>query len=371
MMAHTPETKAEALAAPSRLSARTHLLSWAFVLGIVAMALLFVFSDARKLWEIASTIDVWRLSIPLGCAMASYVVMALSYQGIARAAGSEVPFWEMLKITFVANTVNYVVSTGGLSGFAVRLYFFIRLKIPSGTAVIISLVQTFVTNLILLMFVVLGFAYLLTAHTLHGYALGTTAVLLFFFVLAAVLAIVLLLHRGLRRRTLFVMAEAVHWFMHRFLPRHKPGRARIWRFQRNLNRGIDFMLARKRHMVIPTLWIVVDWIATLLILWGAFVAVHYPIPMSFVVVGFAVGIILSLVSFVPGGLGVMEGSMAAIFASLSVPFETAVVAVLIFRIAYYVLPMIISVFFFRGMLVQGARATPEVLEHPGGSGPAI
>lgn len=365
------DTKAEALPAPSRMSARTHLLSWALVLGIAALALLFVLSDTRKLWEIASTIDVWRLSIPLGCALASYLFMALSYQGIARAAGSEVAFWEMLKITFVANTVNYVVSTGGLSGFAVRLYFFIRLKIPPGTAVIISLVQTFVTNLILLLFVVAGFTYLLTAHTLHGYALGTIAVLLFFFVLASVLAMVLLLHRALRRRTFFVMAEAVHWFTHRFLPRHKLGRVRIWRFQRNLNRGIDFVLARKGHMVVPTVWIVVDWIATLLILWGGFVAVHYPIPLSFVVVGFAVGIILSLVSFVPGGLGVMEGSMAAIFASLSVPFETAVVAVLIFRVAYYIFPMIISVFFFRGMLMQGARATPEVLDPHGGSGPLI
>jgi len=350
-------------AAPTMASrSHAHLISWALVLGVGAFVLLFVFSDTQKLWQIASTLDARLLSIPIGCALASYVVMARSYQGIARAAGCDVPFWEMLKITFVANTVNYIVSTGGLSGFAVRLYFFIRLQIPSGTAVIISLVQTFITNAILLLFVVAGFAYLLTAHNLHGYALGTIATLLFFFILVAVLAIILLFHRPLRRRVLFVMAEVTHWFLHRFFPRHKPARMRIWRFQRNLNRGIDFVLARKRRMVIPTVWIVVDWVATLLILWGAFVTVNYPIPMSFVVVGFAVGIILSLVSFVPGGLGVMEGSMAAIYASLSVPFETAVVAVLIFRLAYYVMPMIISVFFFRGMLLQGARVAPEVLE---------
>jgi len=347
------------------MSNRAHLLSWALVIGIAAMVLLFVFSDASKLWEIASTLEWWRLAIPLLCAVLSYVLMALSYQGIAHAAGAAVSFWEMLKITFVANTVNYLVSTGGISGFAVRLYFFIRLKIPSDTAVIVSLVQGVITNLILLLFVVVGFAYLLTAHTMQGYALATTVVLLSFFVLVAAVVILLLLHRQFRRRSLFIMAEAVHWFMHRFLPRHKPGRMHIWRFQRNLNRGIEFVLARKRHMVVPTLWIIADWMITLLILWGGFFTVRYPIPMSFVVVGFAVGIILSLVSFVPGGLGVMEGSMAAIFASLSVPFETAVVAVLIFRVAYYVLPMIISVFFFRGMLVQGARVRPEELENPG------
>jgi uncharacterized protein (TIRG00374 family) len=300
------------------------------------------------------------LLIPFACAIGSYVVMARSYQGIALAAGSDVPFWEMLKITFVANTVNYLVSTGGLSGFALRLYFFLKLKIPSGTAVIISLVQTFLTNVVLLLIVVVGFAYLLTSHDLHGYALGTTAALLFFFILAAAIAMLLLFHRELRRRTLFLMAEAAHWFLRRFLPRHKPARVRIWRFQRNLNRGIGFLLARKRRMIIPTVWIVADWIFTLLILYGAFITLRYPIPMSFVVVGFAVGIILSLISFVPGGLGVMEGSMAAIFASLSVPFETAVVAVLIFRFAYYVLPTIISVFFFRGMLLQGTRGSAPV-----------
>jgi uncharacterized protein (TIRG00374 family) len=362
MIPQPNHSKSAAAAAPAP-GGRTHLISWALVVGFIALGGLFFFSDARKLWATASTLDVHLLVIPMVLGVASYALMALSYQGIAQAAGAEVPFWEMLKITFVANTVNYVVSTGGLSGFAARLYFFIRCGIASGTAVIISLVQTFITNTILLLFVVGGFAYLLSSHELHGYTLGTIATLLFFFILAAAVAVILLLHRELRRRTLFIAAEAAHWFLHRFLPRHKPARVRIWRFQRNLNRGIEFVLERKRRMILPTLWIVVDWIVTMMILYTAFVAVRYPIPMSFVVVGFAVGIILSLVSFVPGGLGVMEGSMAAIYASLSVPFETAVVAVLIFRVAYYLLPMVISVFFFRGMLLQGAHAAPEVLEH--------
>src|SRR5215467_4708662 len=141
-----------------------HLISWALLVGVGVLGLLFVFSDARLLWQTASTLDARLVAIPFACGLASYVIMALSYQGIARAAGSDVPFWEMLKITFVANTVNYIVSTGGLSGFAVRMYYFIRLKIPSGTSVTISLVQTIVTNLVLLFFVVIGFAYLLTAN---------------------------------------------------------------------------------------------------------------------------------------------------------------------------------------------------------------
>src|SRR5574337_1076791 len=114
--------------APPRMPTQSRVhLAWALVLGVGILVLLFVFSDTRKLWQAASAVDPLLLTVPFLCAVARYIAMARSYQGIAAAAGSEVPFWEMLKITFVANTVNYIVSTGGLSGFAVRLYFFLRL----------------------------------------------------------------------------------------------------------------------------------------------------------------------------------------------------------------------------------------------------
>lgn len=347
------------------LARRPQWLSWLLVAGFSALVLLFVLSDARELWRITANLD-WRfLPLPFLCALLSYVAMARSYQGIAWAAGCHVPLWEMTKITFVANSVNYVVTTGGLSGFAVRMFFFLRLGMQSGTAVTVSLVQTFVTNVVLLFFVVAGFHYVFRTHELHGVALAITASLLVVFTVATLIALFLLLHRSLRRRTLFVLAELGHWLLQRLAPRHKPRRVRVWRFQRNLDRGIEFLLSRKRHMMGPVLWIVVDWLGTLYILHSAFLCVASPVPFTFVVVGFAVGIVLSLVSFIPGGLGVMEGSMAAIFASLGVPFETAVVAVLLFRVAYYFLPLIISMFFFRNMVAQSAEASFTLEESAG------
>ncbi len=347
---------------PASATTKAHKrwLPLAIVLGIGAFALMFSFTDIREMQRVIARADPWLLLVPVAFTILSYLVMALSYHGIAEAADAQVPFGEMLKVTFVANTANYLVSSGGLSGFALRLYFFSRRGIPSDTAVVISLVQTFLTNVTLLAFVLFGFAYLVAAQTLHGWALITTVVLLVFFGAAAVVAMLLLFHRRVRRRTLFVLANTANWLLHRFVPHRKPGRMRIWRFQRNLNRGIEFMLARKSQMASPALYIFVDWIVTLGILYAAFLALHYPIPFTYVVVSFAVGTILALVSFVPGGLGIMEGSMAAIFANLGVPLETAVVAVLIFRVAYYVLPLIVSLFFFHGMFLQGGHIRPEL-----------
>jgi uncharacterized protein (TIRG00374 family) len=344
----------------SYVPVRPHWIGWAFLLGLLLFGAMFFFADAHKLWQTLSDADVWLLPLPVLCVIASYLTMARSYQGIGRAAGYDVSMREMLKITFVANSLNYIVATGGLSGFAARMYFFTRLSIPSGTAVIISLAQTFMTNVTLLFFVIAGFGYLFTSHTLQGSALVVTSILLAFFATAALVASLLLLHPRLRRRTLFVFGQASYWVMRRLLAHRAPARTHIWRYQFNLNRGIAFLLSRKRQMVGPLAYIIFDWMFTLLILHTSFLAVRYPIRLSFVIVGFAVGIVLSLASLIPGGLGIMEGSMAAVFASLGVPFETAVVAVLLFRAIYYLLPLLFSLFFLHGMFVQGSHVGDEL-----------
>jgi uncharacterized protein (TIRG00374 family) len=326
---------------------------WAFLIGFLVLAALFALADLRELWETLKRVEVALLAVPLLCMAASYATMARSYQDIARAAGYEISFREMLEITFVANTLNYLVATGGLSGFALRVYYFSRQSIPPNAAVVISLAQTFLTNSTLLLIVLAGFLSLFAAHELAGATLAILSVLLAAFFLAALVAVLLLARSRLRRRVLFVLAQSTYWLLHRLSPHRAPPRTHIWRFQFNLNRGIELLLSRKSKMVWPLFWILLDWVFTLLILHTAFLALRYPVPVTYTVIGFAVGMVTSFASLIPGGLGIMEGSMAAIFAGFGVPFETAVVAALLFRAAYHLTPLLISLFFLHGMFVAG------------------
>lgn len=328
-------------------------IRWGAAIGIVALVVVLAFTDLNELWRELATVDLRLLWIPFLASAASYAAMARSYQGIAWAAGYRLSFREMFKITLVANVVNYVLASGGLSGFAVRMYFLARRGVPSGSAVIISLVQTFITNVALLLFVLAGFVYLFSAHTLHGVALVIASLLLAVLLAAAVVAAFLLFHARTRRRTLFVIAQSAHWLMHRVLPHRTPPRTHIWRYQRNLNRGIEFLLSRKSQMAAPVVYIFLDWALTLGILWAAFRAVGHPIQAGFLIVGFAVGMLSSIVSLIPGGLGVLEGTMSAVYVTLGVPLETAVAAVLVYRLSYYILPVLVSSFLFHGMFVQG------------------
>ena len=70
----------------------------------------------------------------------------------------------------------------------------------------------------------------------------------------------------------------------------------------------------------------------------------------------AVGVALGVMSMVPGGLGVQEGSMAGTYHLLGVPLEEAVLVSVLFRLVYYVIPFLVSLAFYRRIMREGAVA---------------
>lgn len=327
-----------------------------FLVAALAFVILFAFTDIEELFDVLAGADAPLLLLPVACVAASYVTLALSYHGIARAAGARIRFADMLRITLVANSLNYVLATGGLSGFAARMYYFTRRGVSAENAVVISLAQTFLTNMTLLSFVVLGFAYMFFARDLDAAALAGSATFLAILLALAAAGATVLLHRGTRRCCLLHTAELTLRTFRRLRPGAGMTRVTLRRYLATLDRGIGFLVVNKRAMAWPLFFIIVDWILTILILHTAFLTVRQPLPFAQTVVGFSVGIVISFISLIPGGLGIMEGSMAAVFAGMDVPFESAVAAVLLFRIIYYILPLAVSLVFLRAMLAQGRSA---------------
>jgi len=326
------------------------------VLAILAFAVLFAFTDVAAFVDVLANAEPIMLALPLLCVAASYITMALSYHGIAKAAGGEISFVDMLKITLVANSLNYLLATGGLSGFAARMYYFTRKSIPADKAVVISLAQTFLTNMTLLVFVLLGFAYLFTSRELDGAALAGSALIVILLLIVALGGATVLLHRRLRRYFLSITADFTYRTFRRLRPSSGMTRVSLRRYLATLDRGISFLVANWRAMAAPLLFITLDWVLTILILHTCFLTIRHALPFGQTVVGFSVGIVVSFVSLIPGGLGIMEGSMSAVFAGMGVPYEAAVAAVLLFRVTYYILPLLVSVTFLGDMLAQGRGA---------------
>ena len=95
---------------------------------------------------------------------------------------------------------------------------------------------------------------------------------------------------------------------------------------------------------------VLDWLFTIFALWACFWALGINLDFGFILAGFFVGTVIGFVSIVPGGIGIQEGSMAAVYVLFGVPFSQAIIAVLLFRVIYYIIPFIPAVILYGGLL---------------------
>lgn len=109
-------------------------------------------------------------------------------------------------------------------------------------------------------------------------------------------------------------------------------------------------IEKKTPFIIITAATIFDWLFTLFTLWVCFWALGINLSFGFILSGFFVGIVIGFVSIIPGGIGIQEGSMAGVYALLGVHFSQAIIAVLLFRVIYYVIPFIPAVILYGGLL---------------------
>jgi uncharacterized membrane protein YbhN (UPF0104 family) len=106
-----------------------------------------------------------------------------------------------------------------------------------------------------------------------------------------------------------------------------------------------------------------DWLACALALGACFAAFHTRMHFGILLTGLAIGATAGLISMLPGGLGVQEGTMSGVFVLLGAALEPALLASILFRAVYYLAPFACSLPFYVRILRQ-RRATASA----GGSG---
>lgn len=329
------------------------------VLLVVAYAAMSHFAGAGEVQEAWQRLEWHFLTLPLLATFLSYVTMSLSYEGIVRAAGASIGSRDMLRITLVANTANYIFPSGGLTGFALRLVFFTKRGISPGTSVAISFTQTLLTNLMLVMFVVYGLINLLVTGRIQGASLVAAMLATGLLVIGFLLLLVMIYSTPIRSRVLSVGAHTADALLDRVVRRPNLG-VRARRFFVHINEGMALFARRPGEMLMPSLWIFLDWLFMMGALWLAFHATGVPVSFSLIAIAFSVSSVASFVTFVPAGAGVLEGALAGTLAGLGIPLGDSLLPIFLYRFCYFVVPTIIAFMLAHGAFT-GEQSAEEVL----------
>ncbi|HSB65608.1 MAG TPA: lysylphosphatidylglycerol synthase transmembrane domain-containing protein, partial [Anaerolineales bacterium] len=217
-----------------------------------------------------------------------------------------------------------------------------------------SFIHYYLTSLDMLTFLPLTLIYLLLHATVpHGVSivLGLMT-LLFLFSLLFTTGLILFPSR--RHSLIRILARLGQKILRRD---HLPW---LTQLDESLTLGTQAILRRPFLLLWIMLLTVLDFASSITAMGFVFMALGTALKPAILVTGYVIGIMAGVVSMVPGGFGVQEGSMAGIYALLGIRLEQGVLAAILFRILYYLVPYFLILPFYRRLLSRAKQQTnPE------------
>ena len=291
----------------------------------------------------------WRWVLLAGvCAMAGYGMVGLALAEVLSLLGYTLSFPEVIGIGLVSTTANYFVSTAGVSGFALKAHLLRKRQVPYGITVTASVLTSAILYIVLAVIIGQGLVYLVMHLQGTRIAIMESALGLLILLGITLPLLVFFFNHRVRNR---VTRRLFHWLNRGafFFSKSEIPREDFEEFEDQLAAGLESVRTGRGRLTKTIAFTALDWALCMTTLYFAFRAVGLSLSVGHLSAGFTAGMAATLIPFLPGGLGVVEGSMAAIFSSLGVDYEKALVAVLLYRLVYYAVPGLISVFVLWGL----------------------
>lgn len=288
-----------------------------------------------------------------------YITYTGLYQSAFQAVGVKSRLGELLPVTFASIFMNVAAPSGGASAVALFADDAARRGQSAARATVgtlLVLVADFSAFLVLL---VAGMVYLFTHHTLKFYeSIASLILLVMIGGLTAFLLLGLWRPQWLRRLLAWVrkLANRIARLIRRpdFLDE-----TWVEYNAAEFTEAAMAIAARPAHLVQTVAIAFVAHLIDLSSLFVLFLAFHQKVHFGVLVAGYAMGILFWIVSITPQGIGVVEGMLTLVFASLGVPVERATVIALAFRGLTFWLPLGIGFILLRRVKTFGGRESAE------------
>jgi len=300
----------------------------------------------------------WWLICLAGLAqLVSYLGSGLELVYLARLSGDRLSIWRGISLTLAANSVGLVA--GGIVGNSAATYSWAKgSRLSAASAGLLATVPSLLNNALLLVISIIGVGYLFIVHDLTK--LEAVSVGLVFLGLVLIGAIfvwgvghpVQVAAHGNR------VAAALPW---RRKKPHDPER-----LQRVVEQWANTGRIVRHGWHGPLSGAAVNVAMDVLTLFLLFLAAGDRVGFGVLLAGYGLPLMIGKLPLVPGGVGVIEGTMTAIYLSLGVPHDVAVVAILSYRLFSFWIPTLLG--FPIAAALQRETAAERVI--PGGEHPA-
>jgi uncharacterized protein (TIRG00374 family) len=323
------------------------ITAFVIILTLVGLVLIAInWDDIRQVFKEAD----WRfLLLVLLFTFFSYGFYSYAYAIVARTLGVQMRKRDLSIVCFISTVVNHVITSGGLVGYSLRYFLMKMYKVSLKEVLTTSFLHYYLTSLDMLTFLPLSIAYLMRHSTIPRGIIVALGIMTGVFGLVLILSTFLVIFPSRRRPIITFVIRLSRGFLRR--------NWLSWMIQLDdtLTSGTVAFSRQPIRLVWVMLLTLLDFSCSIIAMGFVFEALGPPVKAEVVVVGYVIGIMAGLLSMVPGGLGVQEGSMASIYTLLGVPFGQALLAAILFRILYYLLPYLLILPFYNRLRENAKR----------------
>jgi uncharacterized protein (TIRG00374 family) len=323
------------------------------IIVIVLLGVVFLILDWSDIQKVLAQASWKPLPFAILTTLISYLCISYSFGRVSKLLGIQMRLRDLTSVGFVTTVLNHVLTSGGAAGYSVRYMLMNRHGVSMKDVFSASILHYYLTSLVMITMLPVGITYLILHASINHTTSFLLAMIALLILMAAIFATSLIFQGTFRRKVLSFLIRTAHRIFHRDI------QETLERFDTTMTRSVKDIRDQPRSLIAIMALISFDWVASAITLWFCFRALNTTVSPGELISGFVIGIMAGVISLIPGGLGIQEGSMAGIFSLLGISFQNAVLASILFRAVYFMTPYAISLIFY-WQLLHSKKGNPAI-----------
>jgi uncharacterized protein (TIRG00374 family) len=311
-----------------------HLLQL-LLLGLAVHIILPQFATLGNSLQVIRTMVLWAVLLAVGAQILSYFGSGYLLKETVAIVGQRLSIIWAIIIYLAASSIGLIA--GGMVGNAASTYKWMRkMGIREDGAVLAGTLPSFYNNVLLLFLSIFGMIHLLLVHQL-----SVSQSIIFILILSIIGLCAGFVIFGYSRRQQFTLI--LIGFTNRL--------ARLSRKPYTPSTTEDAVSKMFGSMEVlrsggwrgPAVGAVMNTGFDMMTLYFLFLAAGHSVSLGVLLTGYGLPLLFGKMAFfVPGGVGVVEGTMAAIYSGLGVQSSIMVVVILVYRVISFWLPSLLG-----------------------------
>jgi len=323
------------------------IISVALMILVGAIIIFFDRNQVSQVWGKAE----WNyLGIAMGFIALSYLLESISMVVMLRIFSVKINKYYLMRVGFVSSVLSNLIALP--AALALRSLVLERHGATQSQIIGSTLVLAYFKNLVFFILIPVSLIYVIFTYPLVFGGVAVMVLIIGVLIVAITVATVITFNERLRTFVLRVIVRFWHFVTHKNI---EPA---LNNFGMTVTQGMKELRKNRKMGFILIALVTGDVAAMITGLYFCFQALGVPVHLGVLITGFNFGITLTVISFIPGDLGVQEASIAGILAIFGVPFSQGVLGAMLFRVIYYFVPFVFSLGFYWSLLKEVRTKTP-------------